>query len=145
MTYQIPLVRCHKQAIQPRYAHGSGVDNAVDLFACERYVVQPGDTKVVPIGWALKTPPGYGLFVLPRSGASLKTDVRIANAPGLVDHGYRGEVGVLIWNKGDDQIVINPGDRIAQAVLLETPAMMFVEVDSLDDTPRGLGGFGSTD
>lgn len=144
MLKTIELEQRHPEAIVPRYAHGPGEDNGVDLFAVERTVIRPGETVVVATGWAMKVPLGFGFFVLPRSGTSLKTDVRIANGPGLIDQGYRGEVGVLVWNKGENEIIIHPGDRIAQGVLLETPAMGFVVVQKLDDTSRGGAGYGST-
>ncbi len=144
MLFQIPIKRMHPAAMMPQYAHGLGIDNGVDLFACERVVIRPGATSVVGSGWAFGLPAGYGFFVLPRSGTSKKTDVRIANAPGLIDQSFTGEVGILVWNKGEDEIIIHPGDRVAQGVLLETPGMMFFEVQELPSTARGANGFGST-
>ena len=82
--------------------------------------------------------------MLPRSGPALKTGVLPVNTPGLIDSGYRGELGVAATNLGTENQIINPGERIAQIVLLATPKMEFEEVDELDDTLRGAGGFGST-
>jgi dUTP pyrophosphatase len=82
--------------------------------------------------------------VLPRSGTSLKTAIRVANAPGLVDSDYRGEVGVIVWNSGRETIKIEAGERIAQVTLMPTPKVFIDVVEELSETVRGEGGFGST-
>lgn len=139
----------------PTYAHGPQLDNGVDLYAAEDVIVAPGETAVVPLGFKLALPPGYGLFVLPRSGLSLKTTLRVANGPGLIDHGFREEAGVIVWNTASRDnplagpgavrppLKISKGDRIAQAVLIHTPVMQFSVVDDLGETERGAG-FGSS-
>ena len=139
----------------PTYAHGPKLDNGVDLYAAEDVIVHPGETAVVPLGFKLSLPPGYGLFVLPRSGLSLKTPIRVANGPGLIDQGFREEAGVIVWNTSPREnpllgpggmnppIKISAGDRIAQAVILNTPVMQFTVVQDLEATARGEG-FGSS-
>lgn len=141
----LQAVRLHPNAIVPRYANGPHLDNAMDLFVPESVTIRPGDTRVIGTGWKLVAPPGYGLFILPRSGLSLKTDLRIPNSPGLVDHGYRGEFGVLVWNKGDYSIHIKAGERIAQVVAIPLPTMevLVVDEDQILGEDRG-GGLGST-
>jgi dUTP pyrophosphatase len=89
-------------------------------------------------------PAGYELQVRPRSGTSLKTGLRVANAPGTVDSDYRGEVCVIMTNTGDQMYYINKGDRIAQGVICPVFQVEFEETDTLDDTSRGSNGFGST-
>ena len=155
---QIASQMVRETARVPTYAHGPERDNGVDLYAAVDVVVRPGETAVVPLGFKLALPPGYGLFVLPRSGLSLKTPLRIANGPGLIDHSFREEAGVIVWNTAQEgpaielapgvrtsskSIHIKAGDRIAQAVLLNIPLMCFNVVESLDETGRGEG-FGSS-
>ena len=143
VALDVALVR--PGAIAPRYANGPNLDNALDLFLAQDLTVRPGETVVAPLGIKLNIPVGYGLFILPRSGVSRKTDVRIANAPGLIDHGYKDEVGVLVWNKGEDSLLCRAGERIAQACLIETPEILVrvVPEDQIKGEDRG-GGWGST-
>ncbi|MEO1550265.1 MAG: dUTP diphosphatase [Pseudomonadota bacterium] len=104
----------------------------------------PGARAAVPTGLALALPPGVEAQVRPRSGLALRAGVTVANAPGTVDADYRGEVKVLLINLGDAPFVITHGDRIAQMVVAPVVQAQFDEVDSLDATARGTGGFGST-
>ena len=155
---QIRIQLTRPTARVPTYAHGPERDNGVDLYAAEDVIVRPGETAIVPLGFKLALPHGYGLFVLPRSGLSFKTPIRVANGPGLIDHGFREEAGVIVWNTAQEgsslelapgvkanskSIHIKAGDRIAQAVLIHTPLMCFNVVDELDETGRGEG-FGSS-
>ena len=141
----IQAVKLHPDAVVPRYANGPDLDNALDLYVPRDVSIRPGETKVVGTGWKLVAPHGHGIFVVPRSGLSLKTGLRVANAPGLVDHGYRDEVGVILWNTGDGSLLIRRGDRIAQIVAIPLPTMQVVVVDEseIQGVGRG-GGFGST-
>ena len=142
-TVAIDVALVRPGAIAPRYANGPNLDNALDLFLAQDLVVRPGETVVAPLGIKLNIPLGYGLFILPRSGVSKKTDVRIANAPGLIDHGYKDEVGVLVWNKGEDSLLCRAGERIAQACLIETPEILVrvVPEDQINGEDRGgVGG-----
>lgn len=116
-----------------------------DLSPSKYLIVLPGETIVIPVGFRVELPKGYEMQVRPRSGNSAKTKIRIANSPGTIDSDYRGEVGVIVDNIGDEPIIIFDGDRIAQAVIQEVPSVSLEQVDSLElKTNRGEGGFGST-
>lgn len=99
---------------------------------------------IVPTGIKVAVPDGYQLEVRPRSGMAAKHGITVVNTPGTVDSGYRGEIKVILFNLGEESIIINPGDRIAQAVIMPVYKANFVVVDSLDETDRGEGGLGST-
>ena len=99
---------------------------------------------MIATGVAIAIPEGYGGFVLPRSGLAVRTGVTVLNAPGLIDAGYRGEVKVALINHGEDPFVIEVGDRIAQLVVMAVEAPVYVQAESLEETSRGTGGFGST-
>ncbi len=119
-----------------------------DLRAClpegERIVLAPGARAAVPTGLCLAIPPGYEGQVRPRSGAALREGLSIPNAPGTIDSDYRGELRVLLVNLGDAPVCIEHGRRIAQLVIAPVVHPTLVEVDTLDETARGAGGFGST-
>ena len=120
----------------------------MDVRANARVLLEPKDTKVIPTGIYVAVPQGYELQVVPRSGLSLKTALRIANAPGCVDADYRGEVGIIVTNThGSVASLIDIGERIAQIKLVEVPRIDWVVVNSKEElgvTDRGAGGFGST-
>lgn len=127
----------------PKYAHDS--DAGADIFAVEEVSLPPHTTKVIPTGIKIAIPAGYEIQIRPRSGLSLKTPLRVANAPGTIDANYRGEVGVIIENTGNLTQVIKKGDKIAQMLIAPTPMIRWEQVETLDETDRGVGGFGSTD
>ncbi len=127
----------------PKYAHDS--DAGADIFAVEEVSLPPHTTKVIPTGIKIAIPAGYEIQIRPRSGLSLKTPLRVANAPGTIDANYRGEVGVIIENTGNLTQVIKKGDKIAQMLIAPTPMIRWEQVETLDETDRGEGGFGSTD
>ncbi len=104
----------------------------------------PGTRAIVPCGFAMALPPGYEAQVRPRSGLAAKHGVTVLNAPGTIDADYRGEVKVILINHGDADFEIRRGDRIAQMVVAPVSAVTFSERETLDDTERGAGGFGST-
>lgn len=104
----------------------------------------PGDRRAVDTGIKVAIPEGYAGFVLPRSGHAKRSGVGVVNSPGLIDSGYRGEVSVLLINHGNDPVTFRKGDRIAQLVVLPIPEVEWDEVEELDETTRGEGGFGST-
>lgn len=128
----------------PAYATpgSSGLDLQAELDG--EVVIPPGGRALVPTGWAMAIPEGYEVQVRPRSGLAAKHGVTVLNAPGTVDSDYRGEVKVILVNHGDAPFVVRQGDRIAQAVVCPVVQALVREVDSLDDTHRGAGGFGST-
>jgi dUTP pyrophosphatase len=107
-------------------------------------VLQPGDILLVPCGFAMAVPKGYEAQVRPRSGLAAKHGITLVNTPGTIDSDYRGEVMVPLINLGRAAFTVERGMRIAQMLVLPVPPMTLVEVDELDDTPRGSGGFGHT-
>ncbi len=120
-------------------------DAGLDLAACERIELGPGERALVPTGLAVAIPDGYAGFVQPRSGLAAKHGISIVNTPGLVDSGYRGEVQVTLLNTDlRETFVVEPGMRIAQLVVLPVPGIELVEVDELPASERGVRGFGSS-
>ncbi len=127
----------------PAYAHPG--DAGADLHSSERVVLEPGARATVGTGVAIALPDGYVAFVVPRSGLAFKHGITIVNAPGTVDAGYRGEIKVALLNTDTDAAyTIEPGDRIAQLVVMPVSRARFVEVERLPGSLRGDGGFGST-
>ena len=147
---KILFKRLSQDAIIPAYATpgASGMDVASPVDC----LIDAGKTVLIKLGLAVAVPDGWELQVRPRSGLSLKTKLRLPNAPGTIDSDYRGEVGVIIENTDVDPnfvfmppaLRINRGDRIAQLVVCPVARAEMVEVDELPDTQRGTGGFGST-
>jgi dUTP pyrophosphatase len=118
----------------------------LDLSACvaEPLTLAPGKRAVIPTGFAMALPAGYEAQIRPRSGLAAKHGVTVLNAPGTIDADYRGEVGVILINHGDQPFTIDRGMRIAQMVVAKVEAVQFTPVSILPDTDRGAGGFGST-
>jgi dUTP pyrophosphatase len=136
-----------------RLDHGAGLPlpayatpgaAGMDITAAESLTLRPGKRHAVATGFAFAIPDGYEVQVRPRSGLALKHGITCLNTPGTIDSDYRGEVKVILANLGDEDFVINTGDRIAQIVVAPVTQGMMIEVDALDDTERGTGGFGST-
>ena len=125
-------------------AGAAGVDLLAALGVSEVVTVSPGARAIVPCGFAMALPQGYEAQVRPRSGLAAKHGVTVLNAPGTIDADYRGEVKVILVNHGSDPFEIRRGDRIAQMVVAPVSAVTFSERETLDDTERGSGGFGST-
>jgi dUTP pyrophosphatase len=118
----------------------------MDLRAAitEAITLTPGERRLIPTGIAIALPPGYEAQVRPRSGLALKHGIGMVNAPGTIDADYRGEVGVLLINHGQQDFLISRGDRIAQLVIASYTRATWVQQVSLDETERGTGGFGHT-
>lgn len=129
-------------AAVPEYAHDG--DAAVDLRAAYNFTILPGECRVIPTGIKVAIPDGYAGFVLPRSGLSTKQGLTIINSPGLIDSGYRGEIGAPLINMSCDVRKVSKGDRIAQLMFVPFVRAEFEQVDELDGTQRGTGGFGSS-
>ena len=127
------------EARVPVYHHQG--DAGFDLFACAGLTINPGDTVAVPTGIQMAIPAGYVGLIWDKSGIALRGVHRLA---GVVDAGYRGEVKVVLTNLGKEPFVINPAMKIAQMLIQPVQTVDIVEVDSLDQTSRGEGGFGST-
>lgn len=120
-------------------------DAGADLVATEALDLAPGERGTVGTGLRIALPRGFAAFVVPRSGLAAKRGITIVNAPGTVDAGYRGEIRVTLLNTDPrDSFRVEPGDRIAQLVILPVPTARFIEVDRLPGSDRGEGGFGST-
>lgn len=130
-------------AAMPSYAHSA--DSGADICAIEKTTISPHSTVVVKTGVHVSIPVGYEIQVRPRSGLSLKTPLRICNTPGTIDSGYTGEIGVIMENTSNLTQTIEEGQKIAQLVLVEVPMIKWSLVDSLENTERGSGGYGSTD
>ena len=126
----------------PRYATDGAA--GMDVLAAEDVILAPGARHAVASGLAVAIPPGYEIQVRPRSGLALKHGISVPNAPGTIDSDYRGELKVILINHGAEPFAIARGDRVAQLVLAPVVRMTWDEVDALDDTERGGGGFGST-
>lgn len=107
-------------------------------------VLKAGERGLVPTGLAMEIPLGFEIQVRPRSGLSLKTDLLVVNSPGTIDSDYRGEVKIILGNMGSSDYTIQHGDRVAQLVLAPVTQAQFIEGESLSETDRGAGGFGST-
>ena len=139
---QVTYTRLDRELPIPTPAHIG--DAAVDLHSRIDITLAPGDRAAVPTGIAVAIPAGYAGLVLPRSGHARRHGIGVVNGPGVVDSGYRGEISVLLINHGAEEVKFGRGDRIAQLAIVPIPAVEWVEVDLLDDTERGAGGFGST-
>lgn len=119
-------------------------DAGLDVAAAATVTLEPGGRELVPTGLRVAIPAGYAGLVMPRSGLALRSGVTVLNAPGLIDSGYRGEIGVLLVNHGARTVVIQRGERIAQLVIQPVARAQLVEVRELPESRRGEGGFGST-
>ena len=140
---ELPVRRLRPDAQVPTRAYAG--DAGIDLAACERVELAPGERALVPTGLAVAIPAGYAGYVQPRSGLATKHGISIVNTPGLVDSGYRGELLVNLLNTDPrEPFVVEPGMRIAQLVVLAVPDVEPVEVEELPDSERGDRGFGSS-
>lgn len=162
---QVPIEICREGAKAPTYANIG--DAAVDLYSTEEYVLNPGEQLIIPIGIKAEIPSGYALLIQPRSGLSAKTKLRICNTPGLIDSGYRGEIGVICENTANKiedidyeydhdgkiivksilrgaPITIGKGERFAQMRLVEVPTAAYYEIEKVQETARDQNGFGSS-
>jgi dUTP pyrophosphatase len=140
---ELPIRKVRPEAVVPTRAYEG--DAGLDLSACERVELAPGERSLVPTGLAVAIPDGHAGFVQPRSGLAAEHGISIVNTPGLVDSGYRGELLVNLVNTDRaTTFVVEPGMRIAQLVIVELPAVELVEVDELPESERGVRGFGSS-
>jgi dUTP pyrophosphatase len=140
---EILITRLGEDVPLPSYAHPG--DAGADLTTTVDVRLEPGERAMVPTGIRIALPEGYVALVHPRSGLAARSGVSIVNAPGTVDAGYRGEVKVLLINLDPTEpVLLSSGDRIAQLVIQQVEHAIFVEVDSLPESVRGDGGYGST-
>ena len=140
----IKLKRLNPNAVV--LTQGTDKSAGYDLYACipQTYVISPHKTVLVPIGWAMEPPKGYYIAIVARSGLSVKKGLRPSNCYAVIDEDYRGEIKIPLHNDTNDDKIIAPNERIAQMLLKEYNVCEFVEVDELNETERGNGGFGST-
>jgi dUTP pyrophosphatase len=140
---ELRIKKLRADAVVPARAYEG--DAGLDLAACERVELAPGERALVPTGLAVAIPDGYAGFVQPRSGLAARHGITIVNTPGLVDSGYRGELKVILLNTdASEPFVVEPGMRIAQLVVMQVPGVDPVEVDELPESERGVRGFGSS-
>lgn len=123
-------------------AQAAGFD--LPAAVADPVVLRPGDIGLVPCGFAMALPPGYEAQVRPRSGLASRHGVTLVNSPGTIDSDYRGEIQVPLINLGPADFTVERGMRIAQMLVMPVPAVELIEVDKLDETDRGAGGFGHT-
>jgi dUTP pyrophosphatase len=126
----------------PEYAHNG--DSGMDLYSIENVSLEPGERKLIHTGIRIQLPANTEAQIRPRSGLALKHGVTVLNTPGTIDEGYRGEIGIILINHGEKTFKVTEGMRIAQMVIKSTVSVNIERIDSLDDTSRGDGGFGST-
>jgi len=140
---EIKVERLNKKIELPQYQH-YGEDAGLGLHAAEELTIKSGEYKLIKTGLKIAVPKGYAAFVYPRSGLALKKGVTVLNADGVIDSGYRGEVGVILINHGPEDFKINFNDRIAQLIIQKINIIEWNEVESLSKSQRGEGGFGHT-
>jgi dUTP diphosphatase len=140
---RVPIRRLRPEAVLPARAYAG--DAGIDLAACDRHELGPGERAVVGTGLAVELPVGYAGFVQPRSGLAAEHGITIVNSPGLIDAGYRGEVMVILLNTDRaESFIVEPGMRIAQLVVLSVADIEPVEVEELETSERGGRGHGSS-
>jgi len=141
---RIPVRRLPNGDGLPLPAYASAGAAGLDVVAALDLTLAPGERLAVPTGFALAVPAGWEVQVRPRSGLALRHGITCLNTPGTIDSDYRGEVKVILANLGTEPVSLARGDRIAQLVPAPAPRAVLIEVDALNNTDRGAGGFGST-
>ena len=141
---KVKVKKLRPDVLMPQYSHPG--DAGMDMYNMgDDITLKPLTRALLPTGLKVAVPLGYELQVRPRSGMALKKGLTVLNTPGTIDSGYRGEVGIIVYNSsGTEEVLIKKGDRIAQAVLKKVEEIEWQEVEDLDDTSRSEGGFGST-
>ena len=141
---KILIKKTNKKVTTPKYKTdgSSGVD--LSAFLDKEVVIKPNSSELITTGLQVAIPEELEIQIRPRSGLAAKESIGVLNSPGTIDSDYRGELKIILFNHGKEDFIINNGDRIAQMVLVPIIKMEFEEVDSLPDTVRGQGGFGST-
>lgn len=139
---KVKFKKLDERAKRPEY--GSENANGADLFALNDYTIEPGKTVKIQTGIALELNDEYAGFIMARSGMACNRGLAPANKVGLIDTDYRGEIIVALHNHGEETQTVNAGDKVAQLVIIRLPQATFIEVEELDETKRGDGGFGST-
>jgi dUTP pyrophosphatase len=140
----VKVKKLHPDVLMPQYSHPG--DAGMDMYNMgDEVVLKPLTRALIPTGLKVAVPQGFELQVRPRSGLALKKGLTVLNTPGTIDAGYRGEIGIILFNaSGTEEAVIKKGDRVAQIVLKKVEEIQWQEVQDLDETSRNEGGFGST-
>ena len=143
---QIRIKRLNNNRDLPLPSYGTSNSAGMDLIAAieQDIVIEPGKRALIGTGIAIALPAGYEAQIRPRSGLALKNGIAVPNSPGTIDADYRGEVGIILINLGQEDFVVQRGMRVAQMVITSCIQVALDEVDDLDETDRGVGGFGST-
>ena len=141
---EVLIKRLSKNIEIPKYETNgsSGMDLSANIE--KQIKIEPGKTSIIPTGISVSIPKNFEIQIRPRSGLAAKSQISVLNSPGTIDADYRGELKVILINLGNKTFVVEKGTRIAQMVLCPIVKAKFKEVDNLDDTDRGAGGFGST-
>jgi dUTP pyrophosphatase len=139
---KINIKKLSETAKIPTYANRG--DAGLDLYSDNNFLLIPGDRALVKTGIAIELPEGYEMQIRPRSGLSVKHGITVLNSPGTIDSGYRGEIGVVLYNASRVPFEVRQGERIAQGVIAAYVSADLVEVYALDESERGANGFGST-
>jgi len=141
---QVLFKKIKPEAVLPAYMTELAAGLDICALPTQPLSLAPGDRVLVPTGLSVAIEPGYEIQVRPRSGLALKHGITLVNSPGTIDADYRGEIGIIVINHGQDIFLISPGDRIAQLVISPAVQCLITEVDELSQTERGAGGFGHT-
>jgi dUTP pyrophosphatase len=141
---QVELLPGAEDLDLPAYATDGSVGLDLKAALNDSLVLNPGERGVVPTGLKMAIPSGFEGCVRPRSGLALRHGLTLTNAPGTIDSDYRGEIKVLVINLGKEPVTLKRGDRIAQLLISPVAHVQVVKVNKVDDTPRGIGGFGHT-
>ena len=144
MTIEVRIKRLNKGAGLPLPSYESTGAAGMDICAAEGVTIRSGRRALIATGFAFAIPEGYEVQVRPRSGLAIKHGITVLNTPGTIDSDYRGEVKIILANFGEEDFMLDRGDRIAQIVVAPVVQAAITEVEDLDDTARGAGGFGST-
>jgi dUTP pyrophosphatase len=139
---KIKVVKLNSDAIIPGYAHDG--DAGMDLYSVDSCTIEPNKIKLIKTGIAIQLPNNTEAQIRPRSGLALKNGITVLNSPGTIDEGYRGEIGIILINHSDTNFEVKVGMKIAQMVIKPVLKVDIEEVIHLDDSERGVGGFGST-
>lgn len=141
-TYNLKVVKIHKDAIIPNYAHPG--DAGLDIYSIDEKILNPGERALIKTGIKIELPKNTEAQLRPRSGLALKHGISLVNSPGTIDEGYRGEIGVIVINHGNEPFKVEKQMKICQMVIKPVWTVSIEEVVELDETARGEGGFGST-
>lgn len=141
-TYSLKIEKINDKAIIPSYAHEG--DAGLDLYSVEKLILEPGQRALVHTGIKIELPKSTEAQIRPRSGLALKNGISLVNSPGTIDEGYRGEIGIIVINHGQDTFIVEEGMKIAQMVIKPVWRVEVQEVSSLSDSDRGEKGYGSS-